>query len=64
MKKDKKIFPLAVGSGGGGGGGEPTGNYVPLSRTVAGVSLEFDISAQNLTDALVTATNAEVDALF
>lgn len=38
--------------------------YVETSRTIAGISLENDISASALTDALVFATNSDVDALF
>jgi len=64
--KEKFIFPLSSeqsGTGGGGGGGG-VGDFVPLGRTIAGISLEHDIPAQDLTNALVLATNAEVDNLF
>ena len=43
----KGSFPLVQQSGGGGGG-----NYVPLSRKIAGLSLESDITAQELNQAL------------
>ena len=42
----KGSFPLVQPSGGGGG------NYVPLSRKIAGISLESDITAQALAAAL------------
>jgi len=38
--------------------------YVQVSRTIAGIALSSDISAQSLTDALVLATNTEIDNLF
>ena len=38
--------------------------YVPTSRTIAGINLESNISASALTDALVFATNSDIDALF
>ena len=41
-----------------------TGDYVPSSRTVAGIALTNDITAQALTDALVLASNSDVDNLF
>jgi len=41
-----------------------SGDYVPSARTIAGISLSNNITAQSLTDALVFATNSEIDALF
>lgn len=38
--------------------------YVQTSRTIAGIDLSANISAQSLTDALVLATNTEIDNLF
>jgi len=38
--------------------------YVPTSRTIAGLALTSNISASDLTNALVFATNSEIDALF
>lgn len=38
--------------------------YVPTSRTIAGLALTNNISASELTGALVFATNSDIDALF
>lgn len=38
--------------------------YVPSSRTIAGVDLQDDISASELTDALVYATNNDIDNMY
>lgn len=39
-------------------------SYVPTSRTIAGINLQNNISAQDLTDALVFANNTDIDNLF
>ena len=39
-------------------------NFVQTSRTIAGIDLSANISAQDLTDALVLASNSDIDALF
>lgn len=41
-----------------------TGGAVPTSRTIAGISLASNISAQDLTNALMLATNEEIEAMF
>lgn len=35
-------------------------NYVPTSRTIAGIGLSTDISSQSLTDALIFATDSDI----
>ena len=39
-------------------------NYVPTSRTIAGIDLQDNVSSQELTDALVFATDSDIDNLF
>ena len=41
-----------------------TGDYVPLARTIAGIAMSSDITAQALTNALVLASNSDIDSLF
>lgn len=40
------------------------GDYVPSARTVAGIALSSNISTQSLTDALVFASNSDIDNMF
>lgn len=39
-------------------------DYVPNSRTIAGIDLQDNVGSQELTDALVFATNSDIDNLF
>lgn len=39
-------------------------NYVSTSRTIAGIDLQDNVSSQELTDALVFATDSDIDNLF
>lgn len=40
------------------------GDFVPSGRTIAGISLVNDISAQTLTDALIFASTSDIDAIM